>query len=148
MKRMSQQRLVIVSNRLPVTAAIIDGEVSLSAAGGGLATGLRPYHEGSNGMWIGWPGDLSRFTRAQHQAVERQLRQNRVVPVLLSRDHIERYYHGFANRVLWPAFHYLIDRIPVDAAGWEAYVEVNEKSPTWSPANTARATRSGFTTIS
>jgi trehalose 6-phosphate synthase/phosphatase len=28
--------------------------------------------------------------------------------------------------VLWPLFHYLIDRMPVEAAGWDAYREVNE----------------------
>jgi trehalose 6-phosphate synthase/phosphatase len=28
--------------------------------------------------------------------------------------------------VLWPLFHYLIDRVPVDAAGWDAYSQVND----------------------
>ena len=41
-------------------------------------------------------------------------------------DQVERLYYGFANRVLWPLFHYLIDRVPVDAAGWDAYRDVNE----------------------
>ena len=126
MKRMSCSRLLIVSNRLPVTAHVAGGSVCLTAAGGGLATGLRPYHEESGGLWIGWPGDVSRLTADQRSDLERQLRQRAIAPVTLSRDHIDRYYHGFANRVLWPLFHYLIDRVPVDAAGWDAYSQAND----------------------
>jgi trehalose 6-phosphate synthase/phosphatase len=119
-------RLLIVSNRLPVKARVADGAVCLSDTDGGLATGLRPYHQGSDGLWIGWPGDVSRMTPDQRQTLEGQLRERGIVPVTLSRDHIDRYYNGFSNRVLWPLFHYLIDRVPVEAAGWEAYCQVNE----------------------
>jgi trehalose 6-phosphate synthase/phosphatase len=49
-----------------------------------------------------------------------------MVPVHLSADQVERCYYGFANRVLWPLFHYFLDRVPVDAAGWDAYRDVNE----------------------
>ena len=123
---MSSPRLLIVSNRLPVTAHLAGSQVRLSAASGGLATGLRPWHEGSGGLWIGWPGDTSRFSPDQRADLERQLTARAIVQVSLSAEHVKRYYHGFANRVLWPLFHYLIDRVPVDATGWEAYRQVNE----------------------
>ena len=123
---MSSPRLLIVSNRLPVTAQIADGQVQLNAASGGLATGLRPWHQGSGGLWIGWPGDTSRFTPDQKAVLDRELSERSIVPVPLSADHVKRFYHGFANRVLWPLFHYLIDRVPVDATGWGAYRQVNE----------------------
>ncbi len=123
---MKDSRLLIVSNRLPVIGRAVDGGVRLSKAGGGLATGLRPYHEQSNGLWIGWPGDVSRMSAGERLDLERQLRERAIVPVPLSHDHVERYYNGFSNRVLWPLFHYLVDRVPVDAAGWDAYCHVNE----------------------
>jgi len=123
---MSGTRLLIVSNRLPVVVRVVDGEAIVSDAGGGLATGLRPYHENSGGLWIGWPGDASRIAPAQRHALDQQLRQRGIVPVTLTRDHVERYYNGFANRVLWPVFHYQIDRVPIDAAGWDAYTQANE----------------------
>jgi trehalose 6-phosphate synthase/phosphatase len=126
MERMQGPRLLIVSNRLPVVARVADGNLCLSDAGGGLATGLRPYHETSDGLWIGWPGDVSRMTSDQRHDLEHQLRQRGIVPVALSRDQVERYYNGFSNRVLWPLFHYQIDRVPIDAAGWDAYSQVNE----------------------
>ena len=87
---------------------------------------MRRYHEESDGLWIGWPGDVSRFTASQHETLNQQLSERRIVPVELSREHVERYYNGFANRVLWPLFHYLIDRVPVEAVGWDAYRQAND----------------------
>jgi trehalose 6-phosphate synthase/phosphatase len=126
MELMRDHRLVIVSNRLPVVVnADVDG-LRLRPAAGGLATGLRAHHEDNGGRWIGWPGDVSHLSGEQRRELDRQLDARQIVPVHLSQDHVERYYHGFANRVLWPLFHYLIDRVPVDAAGWDAYRQVNE----------------------
>ena len=123
---MHNHRLLIVSNRLPVVVSgDVDG-VRLQPSTGGLATGLRAHHEETGGRWIGWPGDVSKLSTDQRNELDRQLERRHIVPVHLSQDHIERYYHGFANRVLWPLFHYLIDRVPVDAAGWDAYRQVNE----------------------
>jgi trehalose 6-phosphate synthase/phosphatase len=123
---MDSNRLLIVSNRLPVATRLAGGEVHLTVSSGGLATGLRPWHEQSQGVWIGWPGDLSHCTGEQRVEVDRRLDERRISPVHLSQDHVDRFYHGFANRVLWPLFHYLIDRVPVDATGWDAYQDANE----------------------
>jgi trehalose 6-phosphate synthase/phosphatase len=118
-------RVLIVSNRLPVSARLTASGVRVAARSGGLATGLRPFHEQSKGLWLGWPGDLSRATPAQHADLDRQLQERAIVPVHLSVDAVQPYYNGFANQVLWPLFHYLVDRVPVDAAGWQAYCDVN-----------------------
>jgi trehalose 6-phosphate synthase/phosphatase len=125
---MSAGRLLIVSNRLPVTVRVgADGSSELIPAAGGLARGLAPWHERCQGLWVGWPGDLSRVDAPQRAAIETRLRERGIVAVHLSRAQVDRYYHGFANRVLWPLFHYLIDRVPVDASGWDAYREVNQR---------------------
>src|ERR671910_3618206 len=91
----SEGRLLIAANRLPVTASIRDGGVELVDAPGGLATGLRPWHEKSSGLWIGWPGDLSHATDAERLEADSVLRARGLVPLHLSRDHVERYYAGF-----------------------------------------------------
>jgi trehalose 6-phosphate synthase/phosphatase len=119
-------RLLIVSNRLPVSVNAVGGDLSLAPASGGLATGLGPWHERSGGLWLGWPGDVSRLTAAGRAELDRRLAGLGIVPVHLPRDQVDRYYHGFANRVLWPLLHYLVDRVPVAAAGWDAYQQVNE----------------------
>jgi len=123
----TDRRIIIVSNRLPVTARVDDGHVRLRRASGGLATGLRTWYTKRNGLWIGWPGDVSRFSADERQLLEHHLRTRHVAPVYLDASEVEQYYEGFANRVLWPLFHYLIDRVPVDASGWEAYRRANEK---------------------
>ena len=46
-------RLIVVSNRLPVTVVVRDGRAAVTASMGGLATGLRGPFERSQGLWIG-----------------------------------------------------------------------------------------------
>ncbi len=121
------QRLVLVSNRLPVTVKLERGEITVGRSGGGLATGLRGPHEQSGGLWIGWPGDVARMTEPQRKKLDAHLEELRCVPVYLSSAEVSRYYEGFSNGVLWPLFHYLLDRIPPHSQEWEVYRAVNEK---------------------
>jgi trehalose 6-phosphate synthase/phosphatase len=123
---MTSHRLLIVSNRLPVSARMAVDGVHVVPSSGGLATGLWPCHERSESLWFGWPGDVSGATTAQREQFDELLHARRIVPVHLTGDQVDRSYHGFANRVLWPSFHYLIDRVPIDATGWDGYREVNE----------------------
>jgi trehalose 6-phosphate synthase/phosphatase len=120
-------RLLLVSNRLPVTVKADKDGVSVVRSAGGLATGLRGPHERSGGVWIGWPGDVSRLTQAQRASVEAQLAEQRCVPLYLSAGEVGRYYEGYSNRVLWPLCHYLIERIPRQDRDWEVYRKVNER---------------------
>ncbi len=121
-------RLLIVSNRLPVTVRLEGGEVSVSRSAGGLATAMRGPHERLESEWIGWPGDVSRMTPEQRRAIDERLAGMRTVPVHLTSQQITRYYDGFSNGVLWPLFHYLIEKVQLDARrDWEVYVEVNER---------------------
>ena len=118
---MACPRALVVSNRLSVTASRVNGTVRLTPSTGGLATGLARWCGDVEAVRIGWLGTSAALDSDLHGALESELAHLRVVPVHLSHDVVERYYHGFANRVLWPLFHYLIDRIPIDASGWDAY---------------------------
>ena len=124
---MTAQRLVLVSNRLPVTVKVDRGEVAVVRSSGGLAAGLRGPHEESGGLWIGWPGDVARMTEPQRRKLDAHLEELRCVPVYLSSAEVSRYYDGFSNAVLWPLFHYLLDRIPLHSQEWEVYRAVNER---------------------
>src|SRR5512140_1893652 len=108
-------RLLIVSNRLPITVRAERGEVSVVSSAGGLATAMRGPHDRHDGVWIGWPGDMSRLTPEQRREVEAKLAEHRTVPVALSAAEVTRYYDGYSNAVLWPLFHYLLDKVRVDA---------------------------------
>jgi trehalose 6-phosphate synthase/phosphatase len=120
-------RVILVSNRLPVTVQLERGEVSIARSAGGLVTGLRMPHERTGGTWIGWPGDVSRLSAAQRAAVATSLAELRCVPVHLTAAEVAGYYDGFSNAVLWPLFHYLLDRIPPSSQEWDVYRAVNEK---------------------
>jgi len=120
-------RLIVVSNRLPVTVAVSQGHATVRPSMGGLATGLRGPFERSQGLWIGWPGDLSRLRDEARDAALAELRRLRTLPVELSAEEVHSYYEDFSNGVLWPLFHYLLDRVPLHSKGWDAYRRVNAK---------------------
>jgi trehalose 6-phosphate synthase/phosphatase len=123
---MMSDRVLIVANRLPVQVRVGSGGIELVPSSGGLATGLRPWHQMAGGIWFGWPGENGAGCTANRALVDERLHAARMTPVHLSADQVAGHYHGFANRVLWPLFHYSIDRVPIDAAGWDAYRSVNE----------------------
>jgi trehalose 6-phosphate synthase/phosphatase len=52
-------RVVIVSNRLPVSVKKVDGKLEFYPSAGGLATGLSSYANTGANRWIGWPGIAS-----------------------------------------------------------------------------------------
>jgi trehalose 6-phosphate synthase/phosphatase len=120
-------RLLIVSNRLPLTVKGDREGVAIEPSEGGLATGLRGPHERSGGLWIGWPGDVSRLSPERRAQVEQRLGQLRAVPLYLSSSEVARYYEGFSNGVIWPLFHYVLHALPYDSRDWVAYERVNQR---------------------
>ena len=123
---MSSNRILIVANRLPMTVRLASNGVDLVPSSGGLVSGLRPWHQRSNGLWFGWPGDLTGISPEDRKQVDRDLNAAGMAPVHLSPHQVEGYYYELANGVLWPLFHYSIDRVPAEAAGWAEYQEANE----------------------
>ena len=75
-------RLIVVSNRLPVTVSAAHGAAVVTPSMGGLATGLKGPFERSQGLWIGWPGDLSGLGEEEQAGALRELAKLRTVPVL------------------------------------------------------------------
>jgi trehalose 6-phosphate synthase/phosphatase len=120
-------RTIIVANRLPVTVRVRDGWPQLVPSAGGLVSGLRGVHQQSESIWIGWPGDTSALSPDETTRLAASLERDRIVPVPLPASQAEAFYEGFSNGVLWPLFHYQLDRLPADARHWEAYRSVNER---------------------
>jgi trehalose 6-phosphate synthase/phosphatase len=121
-------KLLLVSNRVPWTVASAGGKGVLKPSSGGLATALAGTHARGETLWVGWPGDLSGLDAEGRTAVLEELRTHRVIPVELSAEEVERYYEGFSNGVLWPLFHYLLDKVRLDTdQDWDAYATVNQR---------------------
>jgi trehalose 6-phosphate synthase/phosphatase len=121
-----QHRLLVVSNRLPVTLRRRgDGWQSENSAGG-LATAMKPILRRTAGIWVGWPGDSSSPDDAKRQAIiKRWAKEDHYAAIDLDAEVARRYYEGFANQTLWPLFHHFPSRIRFDPADWEAYVQAN-----------------------
>ncbi len=120
-------RLLIVSNRLPITTTIDGDRVTFAQTAGGLATGLRGFHEKTGGLWIGWPGTAADLSATAADALTDELRGAGIAPVFLTGEELREYYQEFSNGVLWPVFHYLLERLPLAPSSWSTYRQVNEK---------------------
>ncbi|PIN19818.1 Trehalose-6-phosphate synthase component TPS1 [Handroanthus impetiginosus] len=101
-----RQRLLVVANRLPVSA-VRRGEDSwsLEISGGGLVTALLGVKE-FEARWIGWAG-VNVPDEVGQRALTRALAEKRCIPVFLDEEIVHQYYNGYCNNILWPLFHYL-----------------------------------------
>ncbi|MEP6551712.1 MAG: trehalose-6-phosphate synthase, partial [Gemmatimonadales bacterium] len=120
-------RTLIVSNRLPVTARIVNGEVRLQQSNGGLATGLRSVHEHEGGLWIGWSGLTDGAAVSAHHVLASRLRDIGALSVPLSEEEVAGYYRGYSNSALWPVLHDCLRQPLVGRRDWELYRAVNER---------------------
>jgi len=118
------QRLLIVSNRLPITIQERKGELHVEPSVGGLATGLRSWYKSRTSIWIGWAGMGRKKIKGEKDIMARLLSEN-CHPVTLSQHDVEAYYHGFCNRTIWPLFHYFPIYAEYSEDFWQAYEQVN-----------------------
>ncbi len=124
---MNMQRLLLVSNRLPVTVEKKKAVFNFKKSVGGLATGLRSFYQTYDSSWIGWCGLPVNVVNAREKKdLEKKLmEQYDSVSVFLSRKDIRLSYSGFCNKTIWPLFHYFSDYTVYDNELWESYRHVN-----------------------
>jgi len=117
-------RLLIVSNRLPITIQEKKGDLHIEPSVGGLATGLRSWYKSSPSIWIGWAGIGRKKIKREKDIMASLLAEN-CHPVPLSQPDVEAYYYGMCNRTLWPLFHYFPIYAEYIESFWQAYERVN-----------------------
>ena len=111
------RRLVVVSNRVAGGPG--------AATSGGLAVGIEAALRANGGVWFGWSGEIGEDADVR-PAISTSGNVT-YAKLDLPRQDFEQYYNGFANRVLWPLFHYrpeLVDFRRDDLAG---YSRVNRR---------------------
>ncbi|MFA7584807.1 MAG: trehalose-6-phosphate synthase [Novosphingobium sp.] len=108
-------RLIVISNRVSAGGG----------AQGGLAVALSAALREHGGIWFGWSGnETSEFTgHISFQRVDGVT----TATVDLERQDIEEYYDGYANRTLWPLFHYRIDLAEYERSFADGYQRANER---------------------
>ncbi|TYJ55489.1 alpha,alpha-trehalose-phosphate synthase (UDP-forming) [Cryptococcus floricola] len=120
-----EQRLIVVSNRLPVTISKDDnGEYHFKMSSGGLVSALSGCKKSMSFIWIGWPGKDIPMADREH-VNKRLLEEYNCLAVYLSDELADRHYNGFSNSILWPLFHYHPGEMNFDAENWLAYREAN-----------------------
>lgn len=110
------RRLVVVSNRL---GPVDSGKV----AQGGLAVVLRAALEQAGGIWFGFSGSITERPRETPGIV--QAGNLTFATLDLTRRDFDEYYIGFANRVLWPLFHYRPSLVGFSRRSLAGYLRVN-----------------------
>ena len=120
------ERVLIVSNRLPVSVEVGEDGFDLIPSVGGLATGLRSFYRSYDSRWIGWPGVPAEACRGL-DGLRGGLAEHDCVPVDMSSELLDGYYYGFSNRTVWPLFHYFQQFTEYRWDLWEAYVEANRR---------------------
>lgn len=101
-------RLIVVANRLPVSASRDpggSGDWNLQVSAGGLVSALMSV-QNFDTVWVGWPG-VYVAAGPDRDALTSALGAQRYVPVHLDAATVDLHYNGFCNSVLWQLFHYV-----------------------------------------
>jgi len=112
-------RLIVVSNRVQPHGDAGEGSV------GGLAMALAAALREHSGVWFGWSGQtVDDYTG---QISMQRSGGVTVATVDLEEQDRQEYYNGYANRTLWPLFHYRVDLSAYERSFSEGYGRVNAR---------------------
>ncbi len=122
-----RDRLVVVSNRLPVVFRRTEEGWKTEPGAGGLVSALLPVLRHRGGTWIGWPGTDGSEDLNQALAETSGTAGYALQPVHLTAQEVDYFYHGFANEIIWPLFHDMQSLCNFEPIYWQVYCDVNRK---------------------
>jgi len=108
-------RIFIISNRVAIPGA--------GGNPGGLEVALKATLRKHTCVWLGWSGEVHEKPRTRTITQ----RNNSYIVTDLKPEDFDEYYNGYANRTLWPLFHYRIDLTEYDRSFDEGYERVNQR---------------------
>jgi trehalose 6-phosphate synthase/phosphatase len=120
-------KLVLVSNRLPITFTTEGGELKGQPSNGGLISALEPLLKAHGGIWVGSGAieDSPQIRKILEDASADS--PYKYAPLFLTEEEQSNFYEGFSNEIVWPLFHDLQSRCNFDPRYWEFYESVNRK---------------------
>jgi alpha,alpha-trehalose-phosphate synthase [UDP-forming] len=128
LRYLSDCKFILVSNREPYEHVRGVHGIDVKQPAGGLVSALDPTMRRIHGTWVAWgSGSADRETaddlgRVQVPPGEESYTLRRV---WLEQNEVDAYYHGFANRSLWPLCHMLIHYFEYRTEFWDRYRAVN-----------------------
>jgi trehalose 6-phosphate synthase len=109
-------RLVVISNRVTTNARARPDS-------GGLAVAIRAALQQNGGIWFGWSGEVREAAKSEPDlVVDGPLT---FATLDLSQKDYDEYYIGYANRVLWPLFHFRPSLVQFSRRDLAGYLRVN-----------------------
>ena len=124
-------RLIIISNRAPISVIKEQNSYTFKKSSGGLASGLGAYldqvkrtNAAKQVVWIGWPG---REVEDEKKVGAEILKKFGVQSVFLTETVMQNFYEGFCNKTIWPLFHYFPVYAIYKKEFWDEYNIVNKK---------------------
>lgn len=110
-------RLIVISNRV--------SRPNKSGNQGGLAVALSQALRESRGIWVGWSGDVTENFTGQIGFSEDD--GVKTATIDLEEQDVDEYYNGYANKTLWPLFHFRIDLAEYERDFEGGYNRVNQR---------------------
>jgi trehalose 6-phosphate synthase len=121
-------KFILVSNREPYEHMRGPNGIEVKQPAGGLVTALDPTMRHTRGTWVAWgsgTGDREVSDETGRVSVPPEKPEYTLRRVWLDDADVNGYYHGFANRALWPLCHMLIQHFEFRTEFWERYRTVN-----------------------
>lgn len=120
-----KNRMILVSNRLPVTVEkLANGDFKFKKSAGGLTSGLREIYQDADCLWVGHCGIYA--NDPGYKDLKQRLAQERLITVDLLENQYHAYYNGASNNEIWPLFHYFPGALETHPENWPAYNAVNQ----------------------
>lgn len=110
--------IIVVSNRIARPKSDEPME-------GGLAAALLPAVKESGAIWVGASGRLIEPGAKEPLMEIQPLGAGALATVDMPALHYGRFYEGFSNSALWPAFHSRTDLVRAEPEDYRSYREVN-----------------------
>ncbi len=121
-----EQRVVVVSNRMPPLLTASAEEEWRNLPVGGLVHALFPVLEDRGGLWMGWSGETVK-DRASAKVTTRNTSRIKLAGIDLIRREVNLFYNVFCNRTLWPLLHGFPAKTTIRHEAYQVYRRVNRR---------------------
>ncbi|ADM10932.1 alpha,alpha-trehalose-phosphate synthase [Encephalitozoon intestinalis ATCC 50506] len=118
-------KLLVVSNRLPITIKKGENGFEYTRTSGGLVTGLKSINDTIRFEWF---GNISgtELDEEEKETIRRNCWEKfHSIPVFIDPVLNHDCYDGFCNAILWPILHSFKDDVAFTIKNYNAYVEYN-----------------------
>jgi len=128
-------RLIIVSNRLPFRITEKKEKLEFSPSSGGLVSSIKSYIQKANQsnefnknnypVWVGTSDITEKKFKEGLYPINLFHDDFELAPVFIPASINDKFYNGFCNDMIWPLFHYFSTYAKFSGDNFEAYIKAN-----------------------